>query len=172
MALSKEELDTSYNYQAVLSKEQFILPNEVITEPSNHKALSVIVAADVGYSSYNNYENLDKRHKIGYVPDQNFRKGNARDKPYHQDHFTYNSQKDVFLCPEGKPLILYKILREERSYRKFQVKIYKAHDCPFCSKKLLCTRQRYRTIAIEDRKTLLLKMRKRLKTKIGREKYL
>jgi len=179
-------IDTSYNCQATLSKEQFILANEVITEPSDRKALSVMieasdqnlgqsiqeVAADAGYSSYDNYEYLDKKHKIGYVPDQNFRKGNAQDKPYHQDHFTYDAQKDIFLCPEGKLLKLSKIRREGRSYRKFKVKIYKAHDCPACSKKSLCTKARYRTIAIEDRKALLFEMRKRLKTKTGREKYL
>ncbi len=179
-------IDTNYNCQAVLSKEQFILAHEVLAEPSDRKALSVMVeateqnlgqpilevAADAGYSSYDNYEYLDKNHKIGYIPDQNIRKGNAQDKPYHQDHFTYDSQKDIFLCPEGKLLNLYKIRREERSYRKFQVKIYKAKDCPACPKKSLCSRQKYRTITIEDRKALLLEMRKRLETEIGRNKYL
>ena len=52
------------------------------------------------------------------------------------------------------------------------MKIYKAKDCPACPKKSLCTKARYRTISIEDRKALLLEMRKRLKTKTGREKYL
>lgn len=179
-------IDTSYNCQAVLSKEQFILASEVLAEPSDRKALSVMVeatdknlgqpilevAADAGYSSYDNYEYLDKNHKIGYIPDQNLRKGNTQDRPYHQDHFTYDPQKDIFLCPEGKLLNLYKIRREERSYRKFQVKIYKAHDCLTCPKKSLCTKAHYRTIAIEDRKALLLKMRKRLQTKSGHEKYL
>jgi len=179
-------IDTNYNCQAVLSQEQLILASEVIREPSDRKALSVMVeatdrnlgqpllevAADAGYSSYDNYEYLDKNHKIGYIPDQNLRKGNARDKPYHQDHFTYDSKKDVFLCPEGKLLKFYKIRREECPYRKFQVKIYQAKDCPACPKKSLCTKARYRTISIEDRKALLLQMRKRLETEIGRKKYL
>ena len=122
-------IDTSYNCQAALSKEQFILASEVIREPSDRQALSVMVeatdknlgqpvkevAADAGYSSYDNYEYLDKKRKIDYIPDQNFRKGNARDNPYHQDHFTYDSKKNIFLCPEGKLLKLSKIRREERS---------------------------------------------------------
>ncbi|KQC10532.1 MAG: hypothetical protein APR54_11900 [Candidatus Cloacimonas sp. SDB] len=176
-------IDTSYNCQAVLSKEQFILANEVIREPSDRQALSIMVeatdknlgqpikgvAADAGYSSYDNYEYLEKNNKVGYIPDQYLRKGND---PYHQDHFVYDPEKDIFLCPEGKMLKLYKIRREERSYRKFQSKIYQAQDCPACSKKSCCTRQHYRTISIEDRKALLLQMRKRLQTKAGRKKYL
>jgi len=113
------------------------------------------VAADAGYSSYDNYEYLGRNNKIGYIPNQNFRKDLKGKGPYHRDHFSYDPEKDIFLCPEGKVLKLYKIRRKDCPYRKFQMKIYKAKACPHCPKRTLCTRQKYRTLSIEDRKVLL-----------------
>jgi hypothetical protein len=115
---------------------------------------------------------LENNHKIGYIPDQNLRKDLKGKGPYHRDRFSYDPEKDTFLCPEGKIVKLYKIRRKDCPYRKFQMKIYKAKDCPSCPKRRLCTRQKYRTISIEDRKILLDQMRNRLQTEIGRKKYL
>ena len=179
-------IDTSYNCQASLTEEQIMLSSEVITEASDRQALMQMietseanlaqsvkeVAADAGYSSYDNYEYLENNHKIGYIPDQNLRKDLKGKGPYHRDRFSYDPEKDTFLCPEGKILKLYKIRRKDCPYRKFQMKIYKAKDCSSCPKRTLCTRQKYRTISIEDRKILLDQMRNRLQTEIGRKKYL
>jgi transposase len=180
-------IDTSYNCQASLSKEQIMLSSEVITEASDRQALELMVetsdtnlahpvkeiAADAGYSSYDNYEYLAKNNRIGYIPDQNFRKDLKKGQgAYHQDHFRYDQDQDLFLCPEGKILKLYKIRRKDCGYRKFQTKIYKGEDCLNCIKKSLCTKQRYRTINLEDRKELLEQMRHRLQTEVGRKKYL
>jgi len=148
-------IDTSYNCQASLSKEQIMLSSEVITQASDRKALERMVetsetnlaqpvkevAADAGYSSYDNYEYLEKNNKIGYIPDQNFRKDLKGKGPYHRDRFSYDPEEDIFLCPEGKILKLSKIRRKDCLYRKFQMKIYKAKACPHCPKRTLCTRQ-------------------------------
>jgi len=180
-------IDTSYNCQAALTKEQILVASEVITEASDRKALELMVetsdtnlaqpvkeiAADAGYSSYDNYEYLAKNNRIGYIPDQNFRKDLKKGQgAYHQDHFRYDQDQDLFLCPEDKILKLYKIRRKDCGYRKFQTKIYKGEDCLNCIKKSLCTKQRYRTINLEDRKELLEQMRHRLQTEVGRKKYL
>ena len=69
-------------------------------------------------------------------------------------------------------LRLSKIRRKNYDYRKFQIKVYKGRDCPKCSKKSICTKQKYRTIAREDRKELVEQMRQRLKTDEGRRKYI
>ncbi len=179
-------IDTSYNCQASLTEEQIILSSEVLTEASDRQALELMVessevnlgqpvkeiAADAGYSSYDNYEYLENNQKTGYLPDQNLRKDSKDKGPYHRDRFFYNPEEDHFLCPEGKILKLYKIRRKDCPYRKFQMKIYKAKACTSCPKRTLCTRQKYRTISIEDRKVLLDQMRNRLQTKEGRKKYL
>jgi len=115
-------IDTSYNCQAALTKEQIMLSSEVITQASDRKALELMVktseanlahpvkeiAADAGYSSYDNYEYLAKNNKMGYIPDQNLRKDSKKEKdPYHHTKFHYDQDQDLFLCPEGKILKLY-----------------------------------------------------------------
>ena len=180
-------IDTSYNCQASLTKEQIMLSSEVITQASDRKALELMVktsdenlahrveevAADAGYSSYDNYEYLKKNNKVGYIPDQNLRKDSKKDQdPYHHTQFHYDQDQDLFLCPEGKILKLYKIRRKDCGYRKFQMKTYQCKDCLHCPKKSLCTRQKYRTLNLEDRRELLLQMRNRLQTETGRKKYL
>ncbi|MBU4510505.1 transposase [bacterium] len=153
-------IDTSYNCQSSLSKEQIMLSSEVITEASDRKTLELMVetsdanlahpveevAADAGYSSYDNYEYLAKNNKIGYIPDQNLRKDLKGKGSYHRDRFPYDKGQDLFLCPEGKKVKLHHIRRKDYGYRKFQTKIYKGEDCLTCKKRSLCTKQKYRTI--------------------------
>lgn len=180
-------IDTSYNFQVAVIKEQIIVSSEVITDVSDRKALKLMVetadknlrepvkeiAADSGYSSYDNYEYLKKNKKIGYIPEQNFRKDlKENTQLYHQDNFQYDKNNDKYICPEGKILEFIKERKKDYGYRRFQIKVYKGKSCPNCSKKSLCTRQKYRTIAREDRKQLVEQMRKRLKTDEGRKKYI
>ena len=187
MKTGNGSIDTSYNCQAAVTKEQIIVSSEVITDSTDRKALELMVktsdenleepikeiAADSGYSSYDNYEYLGNNNKMGYIPDQNFRKDLKENKdPYHQDNFRYKKRDDKYICPEGKILALYKTRRKDYGYRKFQIKVYKGKECLECSKKLLCTTQEHRTISREYRKELLEQMRKRLQTDAGRKKYI
>ena len=186
MKTGKGSIDSSYNCQAAVTKEQIIVSSEVITDATDRQALELMVktsdanlkeqvkevAADAGYSSYDNYEYLVNNNKTGYIPDQNFRKDLRSDKnTYHQDNFLYKKDIDKYICPEGKILRLYKTRRKDYGYRNFQKKIYKGKDCHNCFKKSVCTSQKYRTIDIEDRKQLLEQMRQRLQTDEGRKKY-
>ena len=182
------QIDTSYNCQLAVTQDQLIVSSEVITDPTDVQALELMVktadenlgqgvkevAADSGYSSYDNYEYLDKNDKIGYIPDQKYRKELKQENkaPYSVGNFRYVCEKDLYLCPENKELELSRIRRKNYGYRKFQVKIYKGKACLKCKKKALCTKQKYRTIAIEDRRELVEQMRNRLQTSVGKQKYI
>ena len=161
-----------------------MLSSEVITEASDRKALELMVetseanlahpveevAADAGYSSYDNYEYLAKNNKTGYIPDQNLRKDLKGKGSYHRDRFHYDKEQDIFLCPLGKKLKLHHIRRKDYGYRKFQTKIYQGKDCLTCKKRSLCTKctkQKYRTLNLEDRRELLLQMRNQTTNRNG-----
>jgi len=90
---------------------------------------------------------------------------------YHQDHFTYDKERDEYRCPEGFRLRAYKVRRQDAGYGRWRQVIYKGLSCPSCGKRDLCTTQRYRTIARDDRKELLEEMRKRSETPEGQKKY-
>lgn len=181
------KVNVGYNCQAAVTEGQIIVSSEVINEANDRKALKEMVetaeenlgeeikevAADTGYSSYENYEYLAERGKIGYIPDQKM--GRMRGEEvgaYHQDNFKYDKKSDEYICPEGQRLKRYKERRTDAAYRKWRQVIYQGAACTSCAAKAQCTRQRYRTIARNDGRELLEQMRERLKTKEGRRKYL
>lgn len=179
-------INASYNCQIAVTKKQLIVAGDVTTDANDRNALETMVeeteetleepvkevAADSGYSSYENYEYLSKNKKIGYIPDQNHTKiQNKEYDKYHQENFKYDKAKDIYICPEGQKLTPYKVRRANTPYRKWRQTIYKASACGACRDKPHCTKQPLRTIVREDRRILLEQMRERLLLKEGREKY-
>lgn len=179
-------IDTNYNCQIATDENQLIVGSNVLTEANDRGALQPMVevveealqepvkelAADSGYSSYDNYEYLAQSKKTGYIPDQNFNRIQRQQYPkYHEENFKYDKGKDGYICPEGKTLIPYKTRRSNTGNRKWRQTIYKASDCQTCQNKRLCTKQPQRTIVREDRRIFLEQMRERLFSPGGREKY-
>ena len=180
------KISANYNCQTAVTENQLIAAAEVTTKANDRASLEPMVkaaeetlaeplkevAADSGYSSYENYEYLSKNNKTGYIPDQNLAKVQRQEyDKYHQENFKYDSAQDVYLCPEAKKLTPYKIRRKNAPYRRWRQVIYKASDCPGCPSKAHCTTQPQRTIARDDRRLLLDQMRQRLLSIEGREKY-
>ena len=52
---------------------------------------------------------------------------------------------------------VHKISRKDCGYRKFQTKVYNYKDCYSCKKRSLCTRQKYRTINLEEKRREIIK---------------
>lgn len=184
------KIDVNYNGQIAVSEDQIILAAEVINEPNDREALTgtleqaeanikeeiAEVVADSGYSSYDNYEYLEMRGKTGYIPDQYLEQKEQGEyekekNRYHTENFLYDKGKDIYLCPEGKELKPYKGRHSNRGVRKRRQIIYKGVACEDCEVRHLCTRQKARTIAREERRELLEEMRERLLSKAGKEKY-
>ncbi len=184
------QIDVNYNGQIAVSEDQVIMAAEVISEPNDREALiSTLeqteanireeiaeVVADAGYSSYDNYEYLKKRGKIGYIPDQYWEKKKHGEyeqeaNRYHPENFVYDKEKDMCLCPEGKELKRYKGRHSKKGVRKRRQTIYKGVVCGGCKVRHLCTKQEARTLAREERRELLEEMRGRLSSAAGKEKY-
>lgn len=184
------KVDINYNGQIAVSEEQFIVAAEVINEANDREALRGMVeqaeantgeeieevVADSGYSSYDNYEYLEERGKTGYVPDQylnNIEQGKYKNEAYryHEENFVYDKEKDIYLCPEGRELRPYKRRHTDKGVRKWRQVIYRGIGCSDCEVQKLCTSQKARTLAREERRGLLEEMRKRLLSEEGRKKY-
>ena len=129
------------------------------------------ILADSGYATFDNFEELDKRSKIIYIPDQQMNaEADKEQNPYHRNHFIYNEQKDCFICPENKELPFYSNIVHRRN--KQQSKVYKCRECPACDKQKLCVKGKYREIHIENREHLRQQIRERLNTVAGKQTYL
>ncbi len=183
-------IDINYNGQIAVSGDQVIVGAEVINEANDREALTGIleqveinmdreieeVIADSGYASYDNYEYLKERGKRGYIPDQYLKKiegGEYQTEAhrYHEENFVYDKGRDIYICPEGKELRPYKRRHSDKGVRKRRQVIYKGIECSDCKVLKLCTRQKARTIAREERRELLEEMRARLLSEEGRKKY-
>ncbi|OGC39244.1 hypothetical protein A2Y85_08785 [candidate division WOR-3 bacterium RBG_13_43_14] len=90
---------------------------------------------------------------------------------YHTENFLYDKRADIYLCPEGKALKPYKGRHSNQGVRKRRQIIYQGVACDGCKVRQLCTSQRFRTLAREERRELVERMRARLLSKEGKEKY-
>jgi transposase len=189
MKLRQGGIASSYNCQVAAVEGQVIVAADVVAEENDRQQLAPMVEetervmgekveeiiADAGYSSYENYEYLSQRSKEGYIPDQYFEKvkrGEYRspEQRYHKDNFKYDSERDVYLCPEGKELRFYKERNRDKGVRRKQ-RVYRGRLCSGCPVLGQCTGGRYREIACDKREHLLEEMRQRLLSGEGKEKY-
>ena len=186
----KGVIRSSYNCQVAVTEGQVIVGADVVTEREDHKQLTTMVEqaeevleeeikeviGDSGYASYENYEYLYQRNKVGYIPDHYFRelkRGEYKraEKKYHKENFQYNEERDIYICPEGKELQFYKHQHRDKGVTKNKYRIYRGMECSGCPALTKCTEAKYRIIAREQREELQKEMRQRLLTEQGRKKY-
>lgn len=172
--------DTFYNVQVGCNEYQTILHADVNTHGNDKQQLipciegvqnntgqKVEVAiADPGYASFDNYEYMEKWQIEGYVPDQDYGK-DFKEKPYHKSHFIHDSQSDTLSCPQSKTLVFFRNKKDGNN----QFKVYQGTACEDCPVRDKCTTAKKRTVAIEIREPLRLKMRQRLDTEQGKAMY-
>lgn len=178
-------IDVGYNCQAAVSEDQIIVVADISEEASDYRVLPEMVeeaeavlgeevkevVADSGYSSYETYEYLESRGKIGYIPDQAMvRQERVGVGSYELDRFTYDRQRDEYICPEGGRLKRHSERREVCGRKVDQV-IYRGVACAGCIRKALCTKDKARRLTIDRRKILVDRMRARLRSEEGRQKY-
>jgi transposase len=92
---------------------------------------------------------------------------------YHRNYFRYNEKNDEFICPEGKRLKLKITNRDKNDKDKIIGQRYFCADCENCRARVKCTTAKNKQIsidwALEKQKE---KMRAKLNTKEGKQKYL
>jgi len=185
-----KDVRPSYNCQAVVTEEGIITAAKAVKDPNDMNQLEPMiensenntgaavneVAADSGYGNYSAYEYLERKKIDGYVPDRYFSKYQSgeyekEENRYHYSNFKYDSSTDSYTCPEGKPLIFWKIRVQKTEARDWNHKVYKGIQCENCQKKSLCTKAKKRELLIDMREPLLQEMRKKLLSQEGQNKY-
>jgi transposase len=199
MRTSEGKVKPAFNGQTAVSEDGFILAAEVTTDANDEEQLQALieaaeanlakaggqdeeggrrvrlVLADAGYASYDNYEYLKDRLIDAYVPDRYLEEARkmAADperSPYHKERFTYDPEHDLYICPQGKPLVFkYQCLSNGKIRRR--QRIYQGTECASCPVKGDCTKTKIRSIRREMREGLQEEMRAKLKTEEGKEIY-
>jgi len=137
-----------------------------------------IVKADCGYWSKENMEEIEKTEIDAYIPDRrkSFEERGMRDgtlSKYHRKYFKYDEKNDEFICPMGKRLKLKIINRDKFDKTKIVSQRYFCADCGKCKVKEKCTQAKNKQICVDWKlENLKTKMRTKLNSKKGKQKYL
>lgn len=186
-----KDIRPSYNCQASVTEEGFILAASSVSESNDKNQLEAMidqtesntghkveeVAADSGYGSYSTYEYLEEKELDGYIPDGYFKQCQSglyekEEYRYHNSNFKYDDLSDSYICPEGKRLRYWKTRKNKSKTRQWNHKVYRGIECASCLQRSLCTKSKVRELLIDIREPLLQKMRRKLQSKEGSAKYL
>ncbi|MGZ5222271.1 MAG: IS1182 family transposase [Chitinophagaceae bacterium] len=183
---SSGTLKTNYNCQASVTTDGIIVSAYVTNAASDKEQLirvieqaekntqqqTTTILADSGYASYDNYEQLTNLHKTVLIPDQQKQIELLKTavNPFHQSHFRYDKANDQFICPEDKPLTLYRS-KYVHKITKQQSKIYRGTQCRGCPSKHICTKGKARQIHVENRISLREAIRRLLNSPSGKQLY-
>ena len=178
--------EPSYNGQVAVEEKSGVIVAAALTDnAADYEALRelteqaeentgekpVAVLADSGLSSYENLQYLEETGIEGYIPDQkmeSIRKGTCKHPEFHKSRFKYTEDNDTYTCPMGKAITFKGLMKREG---KPDIRIYRCMDCPKCEKKKECTKAEQRVISWDPREFLMQKMRARLETEEGKQKY-
>lgn len=172
-----------YNAQAVVdSKKQIVSAADVVTENHDNDQLermaqasqtntgqrSDVLLADGGYSNGEQLKRVQSKGRNVVMPLPASSK-NPRKHPYHSSAFTYEAERDVVICPQGKEL---KRLKNQHKAR-CGIKIYRnpaaCKDCPVSKQ---CTRHKYgRVIEINPYHQHIEAHRKKMQQQSSQEAY-
>lgn len=191
------------------SQEQHTLKPVLETIKERYKKLAlsedvykdpVIVTADTGFASDDNYAYLREKGIDGYIPDNQFRSRDPRFKQQktqygkrHQDtvkgikpvipagDFTFNANKKSCICPEGKSMWLHRETPQPNGNTQIVFE-GRLTDCRVCPRKEACLRNpqsaddrkghgRLVSFMVKDRHSATEWMKRRVDSKQGKVIY-
>jgi len=185
----KGAFDYSYNGQVSVDEDNQIIVGQHLSQNANDKqevkpALEEIkettddlpdkMSLDNGYMSGNNLEAFEDKETDVYIATGKGEKKDHREiegsnRKIRKSDFSYNEDKDCFICPAGHTLEL----KTETSDGK---KIYQGDkaECDICPYKARCCtskRGEPRTINTDDKEPLRQKMREKMEQESSKEIY-
>jgi transposase len=180
------QLKPGYNAQ-ISTNNQFVVNYTLHTNPADTKTLIPhlkqyqklynlvpdVQVTDAGYGSHENYQYLETHGIEAYIKPVDFdrkQKKNYKPKnPFASDQFTYDSEKDVYICPASRVMKLVGWSREKNAGLTTTFTHYKASGCSHCPLKNQCHKQKGNRIIKVNHKARILKQQAsyRLKTEKG-----
>ena len=180
----KGNFDTFYNTQAACTENQIITYCDVVLDGNDKNQLVPAlkgvakntgkkvsqVLADADYGTFDSFEYMDLNKIEGYVP---YRDMNTTypDKTFHRFNFTYDKQKDEYICPNKQTLSLYSSRTDKQRQQEFNR--YRTDACKTCPFQKQCCKPgtARRVIEREVRQDLKDKMKQRLNSPQGQKIY-
>jgi transposase len=104
------------------------------------------ITADSVFGTEENYQFLESKEVTAYLKYPLFHKEQGRkfrENPYRKENFSYQEEKDIYVCPEKQPLRHTETKKNmSRTGFAFESKVYKASVCASCTKREVCTKSK------------------------------
>lgn len=180
------QLKPGYNAQLSTSN-QFVVNYTLHPNPTDTKTLIAhlkqykklygllpdVQVTDAGYGSYENYQYLERQGIEAYIKPADFdrkQKKNYKPKnPFSSDHFAYDPDKDVYICPASRAMKQVGQSKQKKEGITITYTHYKAAGCRQCPLKQQCHKQKGNRIIKVNHRARQLKQEAsdRLKTEKG-----
>lgn len=180
----KGDFDTYYNVQAACGEDQIITYCETVLEGNDKAQLIPALKgiaqntgktvsralADADYGNLDSFEYMEQNHIEGYVPYQ-YMNTTYEDKPFHATKFSYDKDKDIYLCPNNEVLAFYR--KRIAKDRQQEFRYYRTNACKQCPFQKQCCKPKSvrRVIERETRQELRDQMKQRLNSHDGQKIY-
>jgi transposase len=152
MANNNNNVDVSYNVQTTVdAKHKLVVDFKVTQKPNDlgeldnmalraKKVLNIDELEALADKGYYKVEDLKKCVEHGVTPyvSKQIQSNTTGDRDFYSDRFTYNKEKDVYLCPAGKELTRGRTRKIKGQITGFDYRNFKA--CKLCSFKAKCTK--------------------------------
>jgi len=152
-----------YNAQIVVdSQHKLIIAEEVTQDGNDTQQLAPMLAktqeilgtenitglADSGYYNSKQIKACEDQGATVYVPMPKYSDAVAKQGRFGRDEFHYDTEKDIYLCPQGSELAPSKkpVLKKKREVVIYKSKVAVCDECPLRSQ---CLPQKAKTRALE-----------------------
>ena len=140
----------SSNNQIITNYDTFPNPTDTLTLPAHIESFKelygqapVVVTADSGYGSEQNYEYLQANDCTAYVKYNYFHQEQQGERikkyPFAADHLFYNKEQDFYVCPMGQRMEnIGNYAKENNSGFEQSISRYQAKNCNGCPLRGVC----------------------------------
>lgn len=155
MVKTREGTRLGYNAQVVVDDEAtIIVANDVVTDAHdkfqlvemlaeverNVGVVAQVTSADGGYFSGQQLAKAEEKKYPVLVNLAEIRKAEENGGAYHVSKFIYDSERDCWVCPEGKELQYERT--QERKDRRYAARIYRCQCFKTCPVRWLCSKDK------------------------------
>lgn len=156
LLLHRNIVEVSYNVQAAVDAQHSLIVHVEATNCNDRNALhgvalearaivgreAVTVLADKGYHNGRELHKCAESSIVTIVPCKAHIDGNENgpEPAYYVQHFSYDKEKDCYMCPAGSILFSSGAWHNKtREHSPYRFRKYRTPDCKTCAVKRLCT---------------------------------
>jgi len=173
-------IDLQYNAQVVVDQKSKLIMSETVVNDETDNTLLVemvertqatvgaVAAETVADGGYYSPNELAKAEECGIEVLVPVKESTPSPGPFHNSQFTYDDERDEYVCPLGKRLGYWRT--RTNSHGKYQVRVYRCRNARDCPQRWDCSpQQKGRTILRGEHEAAVQRQRRKQRSPTKQE---